>query len=127
PGGGQLRQPRRVPRRRPDRRRDARPDGRTCPRPSQSDGRLTMFHTTLKGLLARKLRLVTTGTAVLLGVAFMAGTLVLTATVGRTFDNLFASVYAHTDAVVRAHSTFSQQGQAQRGRVDASLVQAVAA
>ena len=86
-----------------------------------------MFHTTLKGLLARKLRLLTTGIAVLLGVAFMTGTLVLTATVGRTFDNLFASVYANTDAVVRAHSTFSEQGMDQRGRVDASLVQTVAA
>src|SRR5207253_7968862 len=127
PGGGQLRQPRRVPRRRPDRRRDARPDGRTCPRPSQSDGRLTMFHTTIKGLLARKLRLVTTGVAVLLGVAFMTGTLVLTATVGRTFDNLFASVYEHTDAVVRAHSDFSQQGISVRGRIDASLLPTIAA
>src|SRR4051812_6554898 len=85
-----------------------------------------MFRTTMRGLLARKLRLVTTGTAVLLGVAFMTGTLVLTATVGRTFDNLFASVYANTDAVVRSHSTFSQQGQDQRARVDASLVGKIA-
>src|SRR3954471_5421375 len=86
-----------------------------------------MFRTTMRGLLARKLRLVTTGTAVLLGVAFMTGTLVLTATVGRTFDNLFASVYANTDAVVRSHSSFSEQGMDQRARVDASLVNTIAA
>src|SRR5947208_8068247 len=86
-----------------------------------------MFHTTIKGLMARKLRLFTTGIAVLLGVAFMTGTLVLTATVGRTFDNLFANVYEHTDAVVRAHSEFSQQGMSQRGRIDASLLPTVAA
>src|SRR4051794_18770347 len=86
---------------------------------------LTMLRTTFKNLLARKLRLVTTGTAVLLGVAFMAGTLVLTATVGRTFDNLFANVYAHTDAVVRSKAAFSYQGESQRDRVDQSLLDAV--
>ena len=41
-----------------------------------------MFRTTLKNLAARKLRLLTTSLAVLLGVAFMAGTLVLTDTIG---------------------------------------------
>jgi putative ABC transport system permease protein len=86
-----------------------------------------MFRTTIKGLMARKLRLVTTGLAVLLGVAFMSGTLVLTATVGRTFDNLFASVYAHTDAIVRSHSTFSAEGQDQRARVPESLLATVKA
>ena len=49
-----------------------------------------MFRTTLKDLSARKLRLLTTSIAVLLGVAFMAGTLVLTDTIGQTFDDLFA-------------------------------------
>ena len=42
-----------------------------------------MFSTTLKNLAARKLRLLTTSLAVLLGVAFMAGTLVLTDTIDR--------------------------------------------
>src|SRR4051794_24068938 len=85
-----------------------------------------MFRTTVKTLLARKLRLVTTGLAVLLGVAFMAGTLVLTDTIGHTFDNLFANVYGTTDAVVRAPSTFEAQGQDQRPRVPAGLVEQVA-
>ena len=40
-----------------------------------------MFETTIKSLLARKLRLLTTGLAVLIGVAFMAGTFVLTDTI----------------------------------------------
>ena len=51
-----------------------------------------MLRIALKGLLARKLRLLTTSFAVLLGVAFMSGTLVLTDTLGRTFDKLFADV-----------------------------------
>ena len=46
-----------------------------------------MFRTALKNLLARKFRLLTTGLAVLLGVAFVAGTLVLTDTVRRTFNS----------------------------------------
>ena len=41
-----------------------------------------MFNLILKNLAARKLRLVITSFAVLLGVAFMAGTLVLTDTIG---------------------------------------------
>ena len=63
-----------------------------------------MLKTTIKGLLARKFRLVTTGLAVLLGVAFMVGTLVLTDTIEKTFDELFATVSAGTDAHVRSNS-----------------------
>ena len=83
-----------------------------------------MFKIALKGLLAHKLRLVTTALAVMLGVAFMAGTLVLTDTIDRTFNDLFADVYKGTDAVVRGQG--SLRGPAEhrrpRGRVDASLV-----
>ncbi len=41
-----------------------------------------MFNLILKNLAARKLRLLITSFAVLLGVAFMAGTLVFTDTIG---------------------------------------------
>ena len=61
-----------------------------------------MFKIALQGLLARKLRLVTTALAVILGVAFTAGTLVLTDTMSNIFNDLSASVYQGTDAVVRA-------------------------
>ena len=52
-----------------------------------------MFRTALKTVLARKLRLVTTAFAVLLGVAFMSGALVLTDTITRSFDNLFSDIF----------------------------------
>ena len=65
-----------------------------------------MFRTTIKDLSARKLRLLTTSIAVLLGVAFMAGTLVLTDTIGQTFDDLFADVNSGTDAYVRGEAAF---------------------
>src|SRR3954452_24238413 len=84
-----------------------------------------MFRTTLKNLAARKLRLLTTSLAVLLGVAFMAGTLVLTDTVGKTFDNLFANVNAGTNAYVRGEAAFSSDMGDQRARLDLSLVDTV--
>ncbi|HSB86452.1 MAG TPA: ABC transporter permease, partial [Ilumatobacteraceae bacterium] len=85
-----------------------------------------MFFTTLKSLAARKLRLFTTSFAVLLGVAFMAGTLVLTDTIGKTFDELFANVNSGTDAYVRAEASFDSEwfGE-QRPRLDASLIDAI--
>jgi putative ABC transport system permease protein len=89
-----------------------------------------MFKTTLKTLLARKFRLVTTGFAVLLGVAFVAGTLVLTSTVSSTFDNLFSDVFKGTDAYVRAVEPFKADGQGgpinTRPRIDAALLDTVA-
>ena len=86
-----------------------------------------MLRTALKGLVAHKVRLLATMMAVLLGVAFMAGTLVLTDTMRQTFDNLFADVYKGTDAVVRAKAAFDgpQGTGTQRGRVSADLVASV--
>lgn len=87
-----------------------------------------MLRTTLKNLRARKLRLLTTSIAVLLGVAFMAGTLVLTDTVQRSFDDLFADVNDGTDAVVRGESSQSStESGEQRARIDASVIETVAA
>jgi putative ABC transport system permease protein len=86
-----------------------------------------MWRTARRNLLAHKRRLFTTGLAVMLGVAFMTGTLVLADTITRTFDDLFADVYEGTDAVVRAEAAFKDpNGFAdQRGRVDAALVDVV--
>ena len=85
-----------------------------------------MFWMTIKGLLARKRRLFTTALAVTLGVAFMSGTLVLTDTIGKTFDDLFGDALANTDAQVRQIAAFEGVPGAdtadQRGRVAASLI-----
>jgi putative ABC transport system permease protein len=82
-----------------------------------------MFRVILSGLLARKFRLFATALAVTLGVAFMAGTLVLTDTMGKTFNDLSAGVYKGTDAEVRATAVFTgpQFTGEQRPFVDASL------
>ncbi len=85
-----------------------------------------MFRTTLKTLAARKLRLFTTSFAVLLGVAFMAGTLVLTDTIGKTFDKLFADANKGTDAYVRAEVAFDSEWFGdQRPRLDTTLLDAI--
>lgn len=81
----------------------------------------------VRGLLARKFRLFATALAVTLGVAFMAGTLVLTDTFGQTFNDLSAGVYKGTDAVVRATAVFNgpQFTGEQRPFVNASLASAL--
>ena len=60
-----------------------------------------MFRVTIKNLLARKFRLVLTSIAVMLGVAFMAGTFVLTDTMAAVFDDLFTDVNKGVDVAVR--------------------------
>src|ERR687897_3298132 len=81
-----------------------------------------------KGLLAHKRRLVGTFLAVFLGVAFLAGTLVLGDTLRGNFDDLFTEANAGTDVVVRHASKLSTdpgEPDSQRGLLDASLVDTV--
>ncbi|MGH9133012.1 MAG: ABC transporter permease [Ilumatobacteraceae bacterium] len=86
-----------------------------------------MFKLTIKELAARKLRLLTTAMAVLLGVAFMAGTLVFTDTVGATFDSALAEANDEVDAQVRVPSEIDL-GYGEPGpRLDASVAETVAA
>ena len=54
----------------------------------------------LKGLLARRVRAVLTALAIVLGVAMVSGSFVLTDTISKAFDSIFTSSYSHTDAVV---------------------------
>jgi putative ABC transport system permease protein len=81
-----------------------------------------MIRTTLRQLWERKFRLLTTGTAILLGVAFMAGTLILTDTLERSFAALFADANAGTDAYIRSAQVTAN---GERGRIDASIVDTV--
>ncbi|MFM8626310.1 MAG: ABC transporter permease [Actinomycetota bacterium] len=61
-----------------------------------------MFRIALKSILGRKARLVLTSLAVILGTAFLAGTSVFSATLNRTFDNLFQDVFKNIDGYVRS-------------------------
>jgi putative ABC transport system permease protein len=84
-----------------------------------------MIRATFKSLLARKLRLVLSGLAVVLAVTFIAGSFVLTDTLGRTFDSLFANVYQYTDLEVAAKPTVEANGVGAPKPVPASVVDEV--
>jgi putative ABC transport system permease protein len=74
-----------------------------------------MKRVALRGLLARKLRSTLTAIAIVLGVAMVSGTLVLTDTIDKAFDSIFSSSYEQTDAVVSGKKLveWSQTGKAQ--------------
>ncbi len=86
-----------------------------------------MWHVTVKGIVAHQLRYALTALAVLLGVAFIVGTFVLTDTINATFDGLYSQVYQGTSAVVRAKQPFNPgvNFTNQRQRIDGSLLSTV--
>lgn len=59
-----------------------------------------MLKATVKSLLSRKLRLVLSALAVVLGVMFVSGSFVLTDTLQRSFTDLFSSAFANVDVSV---------------------------
>jgi putative ABC transport system permease protein len=59
-----------------------------------------MIAVALKGLAGRKLRALLTAFAVVIGVSMVSGTFILTDTMQKTFDGLFAASYEDTDAVI---------------------------
>ena len=69
-----------------------------------------MWTVTVKGLLAHKLRLTLTALAIVLGVTFVSGALVLTDTLHNVFTTLVGNAYQHIDFEVRAKAAFTGQG-----------------
>jgi putative ABC transport system permease protein len=59
-----------------------------------------MIRVALRGLTGRKLRTVLTAFAIVLGVAMVSGTYVLTDTINKAFDAIFSESYAGTDAAI---------------------------
>ena len=81
-----------------------------------------MWHVTIKGLLAHKLRLALTALAIVLGVTFIAGTFVLTDTLHNTFNTLFGNIYQNIDFQVRGVAQFGSGGTATRNPVPESVL-----
>ena len=83
-----------------------------------------MTKVALRGLAQRKLRAFVTMLAVLLGVAFIAGSYILTDTINRSFDDIFESAYKGTDVSI-SPSTTTQGDEMQPPAFPASVLDAV--
>jgi putative ABC transport system permease protein len=71
-----------------------------------------MITVALRGLAGRKLRAALTAFAIVLGVAMVSGTYILTDTIDKAFSNLFTETYAETDARVTGRGAdLSFQGE----------------
>ena len=88
-----------------------------------------MIRVALRGLGGRKLRATLTALAIILGVAMMSGTYVLTDTIDKAFSQIFDESYAGTDVVVSGRGAdIDFQGLSSVAPpVDESLVDEVAA
>ena len=65
-----------------------------------------MLRATLKSLLARKVRLILSGLAVVLGVMFVSGAFVVTDTLSRSFDAVFQVLAQTVIQTAKAECTF---------------------
>ena len=76
-----------------------------------------MTRVALRGLLGRKLRAALTAIAVVIGVAMVSGTYILTDTIKAAFNTVFTEAYKHADAVVTGKSAIgSGNGSDSRGQ-----------
>ena len=78
-----------------------------------------MIGVALRGLAGRKLRAALTAISIVLGVAMISGTYVLTDTIKAAFNTVFTEVYKNTDAVVTGKSAIG--GNASNGSAVPSL------
>jgi putative ABC transport system permease protein len=83
----------------------------------------------IRGLFTRKLRTALTAIAIVLGVAMVCGTYVLTDSITQAFNAIFATTYQNTDAVVTGKRAFtgSDSGNAVDPSFDESLLPKVKA
>ena len=84
-----------------------------------------MLTLSLKNLLAHKMRLLSTSFAVLIGVAFMAGTLVFTDTLTATFDDVLSEANQGVDAMVRSPKKIETDFGSSGSQIPASTIRAI--
>ena len=75
-----------------------------------------MIRTAIKGMLARKLRTVLTGLAIVLGVAMVSAAYILTDTWQGAADKLSTAAYDNVDAVVTTRAAFEVAGDQAGGK-----------
>jgi putative ABC transport system permease protein len=86
-----------------------------------------MIRFALKGLLGRKLRTALTAIAIVLGVAMVAGTFMLTDSIDKAFDTIFTDVRQGSNAVISGKTAFdlSQDTGSTAPTLDQSLLAGV--
>jgi putative ABC transport system permease protein len=82
-----------------------------------------MTRVALRGLLGRKARALLTSFAIVLGVAMISGTFVLTDTIRKSFDGIFDDAYAQTSVVISGKEIVKDS--ANRATVPVSLLDEV--
>ena len=105
---GRDRRPHALPRRRPDRQGAAPHRAGRDPRGDEASSR-GVIQVALKGLLGRKLRTALTAIAIVLGVAMVSGTYVLTDSIDQAFDSIFSETRQGSNAVITGKSAFDLQ------------------
>lgn len=83
-----------------------------------------MFRTALRNVLSHKARLLMTVLAVMLGVAFVSGTLVFTDTLGNAFRNQSAKSY---DGIAVAVTTYADRSDEKSGAIDTATLKKIQA
>ena len=81
----------------------------------------------LRGLWARKLRTFLTAFAIVLGIATVSGTFVLTDSITHAFDTIFSNIYRGTDASITGKSAVSLDATTDLPPFDESLLPEVKA
>ncbi|MEU6993284.1 FtsX-like permease family protein [Streptomyces sp. NPDC046465] len=81
-----------------------------------------MFRTALRNVLAHKARLLMTVLAVMLGVAFVSGTLIFTDTFGDAYKNKSAKSFDHVSVAIQSDGGSSDDEKKQKPRLTDSLL-----
>src|ERR1700761_178514 len=74
-----------------------------------------MVRVALKGLATRRLRAALTAVAIVLGVALVAGTFVLTDSITGAFNSIFSTIYQGTDATVTGRNVIDSKANGGAG------------
>ena len=82
-----------------------------------------MIKVALKGLLGRKLRAALTALAIVLGVAMVSGTYVLTDSIKKGFDSIFTAAYSSADAVITGTTAFGSSSEVMTPSFPATLAE----
>src|SRR4051794_31296747 len=80
-----------------------------------------MLSVTLRGLVAHKRRLLSMAVAIVLGVSFMLGSLVLSSTLKSALADVNVATEQHTDVLVRGDATVDGDFGQEHGSVDARV------